>query len=102
MLIALMAACAPSVYKPTVADVECGKKQYADLSLEQLQAGMDLYSVKCGSCHTLYRPQDISRERWDRVLPDMKQEAKLTEEEYQQISRYILVKNSSSTPTKKK
>jgi hypothetical protein len=100
VFIALLVACfyiccSPSVYKPTAADVESGKKQYTDLTLEQLNSGFHLYSDKCGSCHTLYKPQDISEERWTKVLPDMKIEAHLTDKEYDLISRYVKSKRNS-------
>jgi len=87
--------CSPSVYKPTVADVENGKKHYEDLTMEQLNSGFHLYSNKCGSCHTLYKPQEISTTRWTKVLPDMKIEAKLNDKEYELISRYVKSKRNS-------
>lgn len=87
--------CSPSIYKPTVADVENGKKQYADLTMEQLNSGFSLFSDKCSSCHKLYKPQSISEEKWTKVLPDMKKEAKLNDIEYDLISRYIKAKRYS-------
>jgi hypothetical protein len=88
-------SCSPSVYKPTVADVTNGKKHYNDLTLEQLTSGFNLYSNKCGSCHMLYKPQEITEDRWAKVLPDMKVEALLNDKEYELISRYIKSKRAS-------
>lgn len=87
--------CSPSVYKPTMANVESGKKHYNDLTIDQLTEGFHLYSNKCGSCHMLYKPQDINEDRWAKVLPDMKVEAKLSNKEYELISRYVISKRSS-------
>ena len=87
--------CSQSVYRPTVADVESGKKHYADLTMEQLNSGFNLYSNKCGSCHTLFKPQDITQEKWAKVLPDMKIEARLSDKEYDLISRYVKSKRNS-------
>jgi hypothetical protein len=87
--------CSPSLYKPTLADVECGKKEYPDLTIGQMNQGMELYSNKCGSCHTLYKPKEVSRAKWDKILPEMKLEAKLSDKEYELISRYVKAKNAS-------
>lgn len=87
--------CSPSVYKPTVADVESGKKNYSDLTIEQLNSGFHLYTNKCGSCHTLYKPQEITKDRWAKILPDMKIEAHLSDKEYELITRYIKSKRES-------
>jgi hypothetical protein len=95
LIVVFYVCCSPSVYKPTAADMENGKKQYADLTIEQLNSGFHLYSDKCGSCHTLYKPQNISSEKWLKVLPDMKVEAHLTDKEYELISRYVKSKRDS-------
>jgi hypothetical protein len=87
--------CSPSVYKPTVTDVSNGKKHYADLTLAQLTSGFHLYANKCGSCHVLYKPQDISEDKWAKVLPDMKIEARLNDREYELITRYVKSKRES-------
>lgn len=84
--------CSPTIFKPTLADVESGKSYYSNLTLEQLNQGYLLYSNKCGSCHSLYKPKKISKERWARALPDMKIEAKLSNEQYDLISRYLKAK----------
>lgn len=96
---AILYSCSPTIYKPTLTDVESGKKHYADLTMEQLNSGFNLYSDKCGSCHKLYKPQEISSQRWTKVLPDMKIEAKLTEKEFELISKYVKSKRTSYPET---
>ena len=61
-----------------------------DMSIEKLQAGHQLYVNKCGKCHYLYRPNRFSEEKWLSKMPDMKLEAKLTDEEIDLVTKYIL------------
>ena len=85
--------CSPSIYKPTEADVFAGKKQYPDLTMEQLNKGLALYGDKCGSCHALYKPKEITEKRWAETLPEMKEKARLTDKEYVLITQYLMSKN---------
>lgn len=85
--------CSPSVYKPTELDVKNGRQHFSDLSLVQLNKGFSLYKGKCGSCHQLFKPLEITKDRWAKVLPDMKVEAKLSDEEYELICRYVKSKS---------
>lgn len=84
-----------------MADFENGKKKYVSLTAAELDSGFHLYANKCGSCHTLFKPQEITEERWAKVLPDMKVEAKLSDKEYDLICKYVNSKNSSVTNSSK-
>jgi len=95
ILALICAGCSPNVFKPTIADVDSGKIHYTDLTLAQLDQGFNLYANKCGACHTLYKPKNISKERWAQVLPDMKTEAKLSDSEYDLICRYLKAKTEN-------
>lgn len=75
--------------------MEAGKKTYPDLTMEQLTRGVRLYGDKCGSCHSLYKPKEITPARWAEMLPEMKQKAMLTDKEYELITRYLKSKNAA-------
>jgi len=96
MIATLSVCCSPSLYKPTAVDVEAGKKLYADLTMEQLNKGLRLYADKCGSCHALYKPREITPARWKEMLPEMKTKAQLTDKEYDLITRYLKCKNATT------
>ncbi len=51
--------------------------------------GVVLYEKKCGGCHRLYAPSEISPAKWEVRLPEMARRAKLTPEETEVIRRYI-------------
>ncbi len=93
---AFSVCCSPSLYKPTTVDLDAGKKLYTDLTIEQLNKGLQLYADKCGSCHALYKPREITPARWTEMLPEMKTKAQLTDKEYDLITRYLKSKNATT------
>ena len=51
--------------------------------------GVVLYEKKCGGCHRLYAPAEISPAKWEVRLPEMAKRAKLTPGETEVIRKYI-------------
>jgi len=51
--------------------------------------GVVLYERKCGGCHRLYAPSEISPEKWGARLPEMAKRAHLTAAEAEVIRRYV-------------
>lgn len=94
LLLAALAACGASpIPKPTVADVQRGSKSYPGVSLAELSHGRSLYVERCGSCHTLKPPLELSPERWQAEVSEMraKNGVKLDDAEAQAITRYLTV-----------
>ncbi|MCC6398318.1 MAG: hypothetical protein IT282_14990 [Bacteroidetes bacterium] len=70
-----------------------GDEEVAD----SLARGEELYTEKCSGCHRLYRPKRFKRARWERVLMDMKPQAKLTQPEYEYIRSFLLSRSRDAT-----
>lgn len=51
--------------------------------------GEELYYEKCGGCHRLYSPQEITDEKWDKILEEMSKRSKLEEDEKRMIIQYL-------------
>lgn len=51
--------------------------------------GVVLYRKKCGGCHRLYAPAEISPAKWRVRLPEMAKRAHLTPDEIEVIRGYI-------------
>jgi len=50
-----------------------------------------LYATKCaGSCHRLYKPKEYTSEQWVKILAEMSELAKLTDEEAGKIKKYLV------------
>lgn len=87
-------SCTTAVFKPTAADLESVKTVYPDVTIDQLKKGIVLYSNKCGGCHQIFVPNKLSTKIWDVMLPKMKVSARLDEDEYDLIVKYIKSKSA--------
>jgi hypothetical protein len=94
-----LACCSPLLFRPTQQDVDMASKKWAGTTQEQLDHGYSLYIAKCGGCHYLHKPAEYTEERWMKIMPDMKTEAKLDSAQYDLIVRYVVTKSyTMATP----
>jgi cytochrome c5 len=55
-----------------------------------INAGKDLYGMKCKKCHRLHKPDEFTQDKWEnKVLPKMSKKAKLTDDELKSIETYL-------------
>ncbi len=73
-----------------------GRIPTGDVVADSLAMGEELYAEKCSGCHRLYRPKRFKRSRWERVLMDMKPQAKLTQPEYEYIRSFLLSRSKDA------
>ena len=88
-----MWACSPRLplMKPTLDDQVRADSLVLNQNNLDLQKAHKLYINKCSGCHFLYRPYEYSLKKWNEMLPEMKTEAKLTDEQYLMIENYIQI-----------
>lgn len=97
--ITLITGCVPVLMLPVAKDVERANAFGNIITLINLQDAHKLYVNKCGNCHFLYRPYKFTKEKWIAIMPEMKKEAKLSDEEYNLMLKYLIVMQES-LPTK--
>jgi len=51
--------------------------------------GVVLYRKKCGACHRPYAPQEIRAAGWEKTFGEMRNRARLTPAEIDEIRRYL-------------
>jgi nitrate/TMAO reductase-like tetraheme cytochrome c subunit len=55
-----------------------------------INAGKELYGMKCKKCHRLHKPDEYTQDKWEnKVLPKMSKKAKLTDDELKSIETYL-------------
>lgn len=55
-----------------------------------INAGKELYGMKCKKCHRLHKPDEYTQEKWEnKVLPKMSKKAKLTDDQLKSIETYL-------------
>jgi mono/diheme cytochrome c family protein len=87
----LLAACAASPYPhATAADVAKAQEQRHEVTLEQMEQGRSVYLSHCGQCHQLPDPKSHAPGKWPQEVAEMKQRAKLSDEQGEQIVAYLV------------
>lgn len=98
LLIAALAACGGSpIPRPTQADAARGNARFPGLTLSELSQGRTLYVSRCGSCHALKPPAELSAERWETEVGEMREKngVKLSDAEARAIVRYLAVASNA-------
>jgi mono/diheme cytochrome c family protein len=95
LTLACAAACAATspIPQPTAADASRGSARFPDLTLNELSHGRTLYLSRCGSCHVLKRPAELSAEQWEHEVEEMREKngVKLSDADARAITRYLAV-----------
>lgn len=71
------------LYVPTAEDAT------ANATLLELQQGRVVYIENCGSCHSLYSPDDYSTSQWPGIMNDMAPEAGLSSSDKALALKYV-------------
>ena len=61
----------------------------AELTPDQRAKAEKLHKTKCSKCHKLYEPADYDDVSWDRWMEKMRKKARLKDEQYDLITRYL-------------
>jgi cytochrome c5 len=86
----VLIACGASQHPhATAADVAAAQKQRAGVTLQDLEQGRSLYLSRCGACHALVDPKSVAASKWPHEVAEMKQRAKLSDEQVERISLYL-------------
>ena len=100
VLVLFLSGCTSALLLPTIRDVENAHTINNKITLEELLEAHELYKIKCGGCHYLYRPYRFTVDKWKTVMPEMKTEAKLSDEEYRLLFNYVMTMQKNN-PTQK-
>lgn len=67
------------------------KNQNSDIKPPMsLDLGKAVFVNRCGKCHALKQPNNYTKGQWENILKAMAPKAKLTAEETDQVSAYLL------------
>jgi len=89
-LFIVLFSCSGTVPEPTLEHGAWAAKKWPGTNVQSLSQGRELYIVKCSGCHSVKPPSLFSDAEWDTLLPPMKKQAKLKNEEYEKIFQYVI------------
>ena len=72
-----------SLYVPTSADAT------STATLADLQQGRTLYINNCGSCHSLYSPDDYISTQWKSIISSMGPSTSMSSSEILLVTKYV-------------
>jgi hypothetical protein len=76
--------------EPTESQLTAGKTRFPDLTLEVLKSGHTIFYGACTNCHGAKDIPSRSEEKWTHILSKMAPKAELSEEQKDQVWKYIL------------
>jgi hypothetical protein len=88
--VAFLGAACVTLPVPTPADVDRARVAGRETSVDALTAGRRAYLARCGSCHQYYPPQAHAAERWPLLVDDMRERAKLADDDRARILDYLV------------
>lgn len=59
-------------------------------------AGRKVYTGKCARCHKLYEPGRYDDKAWESWMTKMRDKTKLNDDQYRQLSTYLLTLRTST------
>jgi hypothetical protein len=95
ILVSVVVGCAGvKLTQPTPGDLEKMKLKVPDITFENAIAGYNLYKAKCNRCHGLHRPGEFTKQRWEKILPEMLVDAKIFDAQEKKVLTDYLIANS--------
>ena len=92
-----MACAATSKFAPTANEIPAMQAKVPGLSYDEAMQGYKIYISHCSNCHRLHNPKEFTASKWNRILPEMFDKAKIFDSTQQQLVRnYLAAKSKTS------
>ncbi|MDD8017955.1 MAG: hypothetical protein PHP42_06250 [Bacteroidota bacterium] len=88
--IVILAGCATAIPFPTDNDTSFAQQRWPHTARTDLHAGRKLYIDKCSGCHSAKPPALYSEKKWNEILPEMNEKAKLQNNEAELLKKYLI------------
>jgi hypothetical protein len=90
-LTAVLPACAAALPYPQPTDVGVAQVGWPGTTQTDLERGRTVYLRRCGGCHLLHRPSEVTAAKWPGVVGKMAPRAKLSPADGADVLRYLVV-----------
>src|ERR1043166_5237934 len=94
-LVTVFAACAAtSKFAPTAEEMPMMETKVPGITYEEATAGYKLYTTHCSNCHRLHNPKEFTATKWNSILPEMFEKAKISDTvQRQSVRNYLAAKS---------
>jgi hypothetical protein len=76
--------CSTALYIPTIVEA-----QKSGISLDTLLIGREMYVNNCGSCHSLFLPEQYTKSEWREHLDRMQLRSGINDRQKEVILKYL-------------
>ena len=87
-LVATSLACAPALAPPSAAQLLLAQQRWPSATMADFERGRATYLERCSSCHTPHSPEQFPQARWPQLVHEMRENARLSPQEEEDILRY--------------
>jgi hypothetical protein len=95
LLLCVFAACAAtSKFAPSAEDLLAMQTKVPGITYDEAIQGYKLYVSHCGNCHRIHNPRQYTAIQWNKILPEMFEKAKITNDDQQKLIRNYLAANA--------
>jgi cytochrome c5 len=77
-------------YLPGDKELAVAQKTWPTVSLEELKEGNSIYRNQCRECHKNFEITKFSEKKWKHEIDDMSPKAKLTADQKDKLTKFIL------------
>lgn len=84
-------------FMPTEKELAIAQKTWPATTLEELKEGNTIYREQCSQCHKNFEITKFSEKKWKHEIDDMAPKAKLTAEQKEKLSKFILSYREANT-----
>ncbi|MBA3664873.1 MAG: hypothetical protein H0W61_11795 [Bacteroidetes bacterium] len=89
-----------STYEITPKQTEIANKRWSESNEAKLKHGKSIFTVQCTECHKAFVIEKFSEKKWNHEIDDMSPKAKLTAEEKQDLTYFVLSYLEMKQPAK--
>ncbi|MGZ3920526.1 MAG: hypothetical protein ACXVC7_09545 [Bacteroidia bacterium] len=79
-----------SKYTISQEQTDIAKKRWSESDLNKLNHGKSIFTKQCTECHKAFLIEGFSERKWNHEIDDMSPKAKLSPEEKQDLTYFVL------------
>ena len=87
-------------FSPGDKELAVAQKTWPNTTLEELKEGNSIYRNQCTECHKNFEITKFSEKKWKHEIDEMAPKAKLTAEQKDKLTKFILSYREANTVTK--
>lgn len=67
-------------------------------TLADLKTGQDLYNNHCNVCHKFHYPNELTADKWQKIIPNMAKKSELAEQQGNLVLKFVITAGRSGRP----